>query len=148
MEYFIVLFGIRYDKHWRVATKAHHVQVAPPVQIQSTLSLSPNTVETPVGHYTMHILTGETFIAITDALSFADELQSCSAARKWPGKHRTQGDGNEQGATAGGRFIQGQLDREPVGQFPNHPTRDFRYDQKAVRFSLQNEFSKNSTSDP
>ncbi|XP_062549549.1 glycine receptor subunit alpha-2-like isoform X1 [Armigeres subalbatus] len=48
MEYFIVLFGIRYDKHWRVAAKAHHVQVAPPVQIQSTLSLSQNTVETPM----------------------------------------------------------------------------------------------------
>ncbi|XP_055532254.1 glycine receptor subunit alpha-2-like isoform X1 [Wyeomyia smithii] len=47
IEYFIVLFGIRYDKHWRVAAKAH-VQVAPPVQLQSTLSLSQNTVETPM----------------------------------------------------------------------------------------------------
>ncbi|XP_038121956.1 glycine receptor subunit alpha-4 isoform X1 [Culex quinquefasciatus] len=66
MEYFIVLFGIRYDKHWRVAAKAHHhhhlggggggagghssVHVsAPPVQLQqSTLSLSQSTVETPM----------------------------------------------------------------------------------------------------
>ncbi|KAL1376027.1 hypothetical protein pipiens_017131 [Culex pipiens pipiens] len=63
MEYFIVLFGIRYDKHWRVAAKAHHhhhlggggggagghssVHVsAPPVQLQqSTLSLSQSTRE-------------------------------------------------------------------------------------------------------
>ncbi|XP_058829514.1 glycine receptor subunit alpha-2-like isoform X1 [Topomyia yanbarensis] len=43
IEYFIVLFGIRYDKHWRVAHKTH-VQVAPPVQLQSTISLA----ETPM----------------------------------------------------------------------------------------------------
>ncbi|XP_055611229.1 glycine receptor subunit alpha-2-like isoform X2 [Uranotaenia lowii] len=50
MEYFIVLFGIRYDKHWRVVAKqSHATHVAPPaVQLQSTLSLGPNTVETPM----------------------------------------------------------------------------------------------------
>ncbi|XP_055630145.1 glycine receptor subunit alphaZ1-like isoform X2 [Toxorhynchites rutilus septentrionalis] len=47
MEYFIVLFGIRYDKHWRVAAKSH-IQVAPPVQLQPTINLSQSTVETPM----------------------------------------------------------------------------------------------------
>lgn len=79
-------------------------------------------------------------IVFIDAFSFADELPPCSAARKWPGKHRTQGYGDQQGATARGRCIQGQFDREPIGQFPNHSARDFRNDQKAVRFSFLSEY--------
>jgi hypothetical protein len=37
MEYFIVLFGIRYDKHWRQAKKVqHNITIATPANLQST----------------------------------------------------------------------------------------------------------------
>ncbi|XP_050094626.1 glycine receptor subunit alpha-1-like [Anopheles aquasalis] len=44
MEYFIVLFGIRYDKHWRVARAAqaqHHASSMPPsITLQSAVTLA------------------------------------------------------------------------------------------------------------
>lgn len=88
MEYFIVLFGIRYDKHWRVP-KAHHVQVAPPVQIQSTLSLSPNTVETPVGCFYNSCPLGNLFIASFSLMHSHLQMNSRHAPQRENGLEST-----------------------------------------------------------
>lgn len=69
MEYFVVLFGIRYDSHWRrsqlVAQAAHNFQATPSparinlanqsLQIPSSVPNLPN-VETPVKYTTRQII--------------------------------------------------------------------------------------------
>uniref|UniRef100_A0A182IU33 Neurotransmitter-gated ion-channel transmembrane domain-containing protein n=1 Tax=Anopheles atroparvus TaxID=41427 RepID=A0A182IU33_ANOAO len=46
MEYFIVLFGIRYDKHWRVAKAQHASTVPPSITLQSAVTMAQSTMDT------------------------------------------------------------------------------------------------------
>ncbi|XP_052873845.1 glycine receptor subunit alpha-2-like [Anopheles cruzii] len=50
MEYFIVLFGIRYDKHWRVSKSHHHhlSSMPPSITLQSAVTLAQSTMDTSI----------------------------------------------------------------------------------------------------
>ncbi|XP_041770852.1 glycine receptor subunit alpha-1-like isoform X1 [Anopheles merus] len=48
MEYFIVLFGIRYDKHWRVAKAQHASSIPPSITLQSAVTMAQSTMDTSI----------------------------------------------------------------------------------------------------
>ncbi|XP_049289655.1 glycine receptor subunit alpha-2-like isoform X1 [Anopheles funestus] len=52
MEYFIVLFGIRYDKHWRVAKAQHASSIPPSITLQSAVTLAQTTMDTSINSAT------------------------------------------------------------------------------------------------
>uniref|UniRef100_A0A182Q7W9 Neurotransmitter-gated ion-channel transmembrane domain-containing protein n=1 Tax=Anopheles farauti TaxID=69004 RepID=A0A182Q7W9_9DIPT len=48
MEYFIVLFGIRYDKHWRVAKAQQASSIPPSITLQSAVTMAQSTMDTSI----------------------------------------------------------------------------------------------------